>query len=880
MVHSGALLPVALAALSGCVLPRCLALMLGADSERKAESSSLESVERGETAQLTKMPHAPPRAKLLSWWTEGSRSEWLSLYDIQLEKDATAIVTHAGKNNQEYIDHAVMLGVSLKRHMPDYPRIVLGVKGMTDANQAVLKEAGWHVVLVADWRFPDIECSAGNKSCIDYSFILQQQDSMERLNIFRLPIGRVLYMDADTYVASGELNSLLNGTDKDPVPEGNIGMVPNACNRLKMHGVTAPYSAGVMLFKPNLEKYQSMLVKVAGVMSGNVTGMSDEQIINDVWGKQATALDKKYNCMDPWDLQAADKCQKRCTEVVVSHFFGGPKPAIADERFLSFVRKPSGPFEQCSAMNHGSCNAWQNFYCDLVDNLAMLTRPLQQSIKRLGSCCHAPALESDPSDCHSEQEDCAETVSFNNIYKLNRSVNMEKQAPWFGNYTKVTKVVKGNSTFVPDPLFHGGRPVYAGPNGYYLFYGSESKNWIVSRNIKSARARSGAEMIGSWMPDAYAYFHLHTKCPENAGGWKFPKPGFEYLMSKDSTIVVADPNAAVESFGSTAMYKKRKKYQILEAKHKRAGERAKKRKMANMEDNATAAEEMIPQDNLTTDETLPEHKTIADGTVPEDKTTEEEAALENTSTGKVSKELQEVNETTEPTFDAETPQVTTADETATADTTAGEMPKGLAESKSPTESKFDAETPQRTTVGEMSKGLEESKAPTETKLDYETPQGSASEFKMVLDRTSGRKLGIKVSRKDGVTLQVTGVTGDLAEQWNDDHPELAVYRGDSIIEVNGIANDASKLFEECKQNKMLELVVKRGQADSADEADETATADATTAGEVQQEAPQASSLVATRQKLEASLRALPSIPEVAAARQALEDELDYVNSKK
>jgi len=806
------MLPVVLAALTSCVLPRCIALQkIGADA--------VEMLERAEATQQTRMPPPPPKGKWLSWWTEGSRSEWLALHDIQLGRDATAIVTHAGKNNQEYIDHAVMLGVSLKRHMPDYPRIALGVKGMSDANQAVLTEAGWHVVLVADWRFPE--------SGIDYNFIVQQQDSMEKLNIFRLPIGRVLYLDADTYVASGELNSLLNGTDENRVPDGGIGMVPNACNRVRVGGVSSPYSAGVMLFKPSLENYTGMLVKVAEVMAGNATRKSDEQIINEFFEKQATALDRKYNCMDPWDVQGADKCQKRCTEVVVSHFFGGPKPAIADDKFLSFVRKPSGPFEKCSAMNHGSCKVWSNFYCDLVDNLGMLTKPLQQNIKRVGAFCHTPALESDPDDCHSVQEDCADTVNFNNVYKLNRSVNMEKQAPWFGNYSKTTTVLWGNATVTPDPLFHGGRPVYAGPNGYYLFYGSESKNWIVSRNIKSARARSGAEMIGSWMPDAYAYFHLHTKCPENAGGWKFPKPGFEYLMSKDSTIVVADPNAAVESFGSTAMYKKRKKYQILEAKHKRAGERAKKRKMANMEDNATAAEEMIPQDNLTTDETLPEHKTIADGTVPEDKTTEEEAALENTSTGKVSKELQEVNETTEPTFDAETPQVTTADETATADTTAGEMPKGLAESKSPTESKFDAETPQRTTVGEMSKGLEESKAPTETKLDYETPQGSASEFKMVLDRTSGRKLGIKVSRKDGVTLQVTGVTGDLAEQWNDDHPELAVYRGDSIIEVNGIANDASKLFEECKQNKMLELVVKRGQAETA----ETDIAENTTAGE-------------------------------------------------
>mmetsp|Transcript_43152 Transcript_43152/g.116021 ORF Transcript_43152/g.116021 Transcript_43152/m.116021 type:complete len:662 (+) Transcript_43152:3-1988(+) len=661
--------------------------------------------------------------------------------------------------------------------MPDYPRIALGVKGMTDANQAVLQEAGWHVVLVADWRFPELECHGGNKSCIDDQFIAQSQDSMEKLNIFRLPVGRVLYMDADTYVASGELNALLNGTGASLVPEGNIGMVPNGCNRVHSHGVNSPYSAGVMLFKPSLEHYMGMLVKAAAVMAGNATRQNDEQIINDYFENNATALDRKYNCMDPWDVQGADKCQKRCTEVVVSHFFGGPKPAIADEKFLSFVRKPSGPFEKCSAMNHGSCSAWSNFYCDLVDNVKMLTKPLQLNIKRLGGCCHMPAQESDPEDCHSVEEDCAETVNFNNIFKLNRSVNTEKQAPWFGNYSKTATVTWGKQTFVPDPFFHGGRPVYAGPNGYYLFYGLETKNWMVGKNIKSARAHNGPELVGSWMPESYAFdYHMHTKCPENTKGWKIPKAGFDYLKSKDSTIAVTDPNAAeVQSFESLAEYKKHKRFKILELKH----QRAKKRRMAKME-------------------------------------------------------------------------AATEDETATADTTAVEQPKEL----------------------------EEAKAPTETNADADAAQEAVSEFKMVLDKTTGRKLGMKVSKKDGVTLQITGVTGDLVEQWNTDHPELAVYRGDSIVSVNGIVGDSQKLSEECKQNKVLELVVKRGQADSADEADETATADATTAGEVQQEAPQASSLVATRQKLEASLRALPSIPEVAAARQALEDELDYVNSKK
>ena len=46
------------------------------------------------------------------------------------------------------------------------------------------------------------------------------------------------------------------------------------------------------------------------------------------------------------------------------------------------------------------------------------------------------------------------------------------------------------------------------------------------------------------------------------------------------------------------------------------------------------------------------------------------------------------------------------------------------------------------------------------------------------------------------------MTGELLQKWNDDHPELAVKRGDRIAEVNGMK-------EWWMQNTELELVVKR-----------------------------------------------------------------------
>jgi hypothetical protein len=85
-----------------------------------------------------------------------------------------------------------------------------------------------------------------------------------------------------------------------------------------------------------------------------------------------------------------------------------------------------------------------------------------------------------------------------------------------------------------------------------------------------------------------------------------------------------------------------------------------------------------------------------------------------------------------------------------------------------------------------------------------------TEFKMVIDKTTGRRLGVRIDYQGGSSLQVDAVTDGLFQQWNDDHPELAVKPGDRIVEVNGVCNDVLLLVEEFGRNKMLEVVVERG----------------------------------------------------------------------
>lgn len=271
---------------------------------------------------------------------------------------------------------AVMLGLSLSRHLPGYPKIALGIKGMTDENQELLKGAGWHLVLVGDWRVP-MNC----ESCIDDNeFTSRYQDSWERLNAFRLPVGRVLYMDADTYVANDKLGYLLNSTD---VPPGNIGMIPSSSTLPGEAGCQTGFSSSVMLFRPDLYAYRGMMVQVARTLAGNATRRGDEQIINIEYEGRVTELDSKFGCLYPASKDGPDPCALTCsTEVVVSHFTGLPKPTSADATQLSRVKgnDPETSIRRASKVHR---HALSTYYRDLVENKEMLTKPLQDSIALL-----------------------------------------------------------------------------------------------------------------------------------------------------------------------------------------------------------------------------------------------------------------------------------------------------------------------------------------------------------------------------------------------------------------------------------------------------------------------------------------------------------------
>mmetsp|Transcript_32363 Transcript_32363/g.89435 ORF Transcript_32363/g.89435 Transcript_32363/m.89435 type:complete len:157 (+) Transcript_32363:71-541(+) len=84
------------------------------------------------------------------------------------------------------------------------------------------------------------------------------------------------------------------------------------------------------------------------------------------------------------------------------------------------------------------------------------------------------------------------------------------------------------------------------------------------------------------------------------------------------------------------------------------------------------------------------------------------------------------------------------------------------------------------------------------------------EFEIVVDKTSGTKLGIDVDHQDGATLLIEEITRGLIESWNAEAPaDRIVQTGDRVVEVNGLRNDVLMLVDECGKNQVLTMKVRR-----------------------------------------------------------------------
>lgn len=83
------------------------------------------------------------------------------------------------------------------------------------------------------------------------------------------------------------------------------------------------------------------------------------------------------------------------------------------------------------------------------------------------------------------------------------------------------------------------------------------------------------------------------------------------------------------------------------------------------------------------------------------------------------------------------------------------------------------------------------------------------DYMIHIDKTSGAVLGIDCGSTDGKTLQIDGMNDGLIAAWNMNNPDTQVKVLDRIVEVNGIRDSDMALLEEMRQQKPLQVKLKR-----------------------------------------------------------------------
>jgi len=419
----------------------------------------------------------------------------------------TAVVTFAGKKNTEYIDGAVMLGMSVQEYLPEYPMAALIIQGMKSESQLLLRGAGWKLIAVPNW---DSEyCGEG----CDMEFLGRWHDSFEKINVFRLPFKRVLFFDSDTYIFRGHVKWLV--TQMKLPSEDHIAMAKDGCKE--------EYNSGVMLFSPGLAVFKQMLKMVTERKREQVL---DQNLVNAAYRGKIVEVAREFNCVDTVGIQpgtTGKPCEHHCSKnAVIAHFTGHPKPTSPKRRLLELVRRPGAPALACMNTNFGSCGKWSEFYCDIRRYARNLSDELQQELKSTGLCCHPDRFSEKKGKKYDERngETCLECPA---TLKLWSQHSPGEEKHWSANMRGNMQHIEGSyvKTNIPSLKFNGGRPIYVNQNvnpkdniTIYMYFIQANLVWVVGPDYT---AKNGMGFAG-----------MDAQCPRDAKYWSFHNgTGFE-----------------------------------------------------------------------------------------------------------------------------------------------------------------------------------------------------------------------------------------------------------------------------------------------------------------------------------------------------------------
>mmetsp|Transcript_110436 Transcript_110436/g.219528 ORF Transcript_110436/g.219528 Transcript_110436/m.219528 type:complete len:464 (+) Transcript_110436:142-1533(+) len=317
---------------------------MGEGTTRSASTTLLENASTSETSTSS------PNASAMFPQASEVGLKWIQPPKGCCDGERPSIITSAGKNRQADIDGAVMLGLSLQWHVPEFPRLCLVDDNMSADSKELLKAAGWTVVELK-------ESQAYGESAKQH-----QVDSLAKMNVFRVKVKKALWMDADMYVWDDPFRKVLEDTD---LKQGHIAMVKNADGKAS--------DTGLMLLRPSLQKYANLRESVMLPWPQKYLNIVDKSVINSEFKGKVVDLETRFNIHGSI---------KPCADVVAAQYTGTNKPTLADAKNLQMVSKGY----QTDDPHYLKCpKLYKEYFCVLKNAINYLSKELQHAVNKAGS---------------------------------------------------------------------------------------------------------------------------------------------------------------------------------------------------------------------------------------------------------------------------------------------------------------------------------------------------------------------------------------------------------------------------------------------------------------------------------------------------------------
>ena len=203
---------------------------------------------------------------------------------------------------------ALVLGSVLKRVDPGRSRTAL-VYGVSGDARAALRAGGWAVAEAASFKTHRIDGDAAND--------LGKATAWpgRKLDLWRLPYDKVLYLDADTMLVdhAGTLPKSLAGLWALPLKKGEIGALSNGAGC---------FNGGMLLLRPAASTFGAYEAALAQNARKKTCEGHDQPLLNHVFDGAWTGLHKKWQLMKV--TQSCDRLEHATPDAV--HFFAASAP--------------------------------------------------------------------------------------------------------------------------------------------------------------------------------------------------------------------------------------------------------------------------------------------------------------------------------------------------------------------------------------------------------------------------------------------------------------------------------------------------------------------------------------------------------------------------